>query len=101
MSGRKNWCETCEGSGKIFSMVCTGGAPYEQECDCPDCDGNGYWTEDTPPFDRFATAILELQEAAQAISPVSKLIAIRITDGHGGTIFRCHQTLSNSNKDGK
>lgn len=34
-------CDTCEGSGEIIGMTCTGGQPFETEMECPDCGGRG------------------------------------------------------------
>jgi hypothetical protein len=43
----QHWCETCEGSGKVYQegqKGCHVGGEYP----CPDCDGNGYWIEAAP-----------------------------------------------------
>jgi hypothetical protein len=42
----KNWCETCNGTGTVYQEH-QAGCWVGGEHDCPDCDGNGYYT--TPP----------------------------------------------------
>lgn len=39
----KHWCETCEGTGKVYQEH-QAGCWVGGEHPCPDCDGNGYWT---------------------------------------------------------
>lgn len=42
LTDTKLWCETCEGTGKVYQehqKGCWVGGEHQ----CPDCDGNGYW----------------------------------------------------------
>lgn len=34
----KCYCDTCQDTGRCMRMVCYGGAPQEEDGDCPDCD---------------------------------------------------------------
>lgn len=48
-------CLTCGGTGRGMKMVCYGGAPYEVEDDCPDCEDGQIEIEDSqaaPPKSR-------------------------------------------------
>lgn len=47
-TGDKLWCETCEGSGKVYQEH-QHGCHVGGEFPCPDCDGNGYWTRRAAP----------------------------------------------------
>lgn len=40
----KHWCETCEGLGTIDETL--GGESFSNpKATCPDCDGQGWWTQ--------------------------------------------------------